>query len=160
MPTRVIGAGGLGGLIGGVVMGMWSMVILWLTGVGFWAPLNLIAHTFWRGAPLGAGFSWRALVIGLVAHMVVSVLLGLLFAALAGLAPARMVSQAMLPLWGVLYGLVVLLVNHYGIWPAIDEAAAEAFTPWVFAVGHALYGQVVGWTLAMMAPRRPAATPR
>jgi hypothetical protein len=30
-------------MAGGVVMAMWSMIVLWLTGSGFWTPLNLSA---------------------------------------------------------------------------------------------------------------------
>jgi hypothetical protein len=44
-------------------MAIWSMIVLWLTGTGFWSPLNLIAHILWRGAPLGAAFSSGAQVL-------------------------------------------------------------------------------------------------
>jgi hypothetical protein len=57
MNRQTLHSGALGGMLGGAMMAMWSMIVLWLTGVGFWTPLNLIAHTLWRGAPLDATFS-------------------------------------------------------------------------------------------------------
>ncbi len=56
MSSEVLKRGALGGLAGGVVMAMWSMIVMWLIGVGFWAPLNLLAHTFYPSAPLGGAF--------------------------------------------------------------------------------------------------------
>jgi predicted lipid-binding transport protein (Tim44 family) len=64
MNQQALRSGALGGMLGGAMMAMWSMIVLWLTGVGFWTPLNLIAHTLWRGAPLGATFSWGGLLLG------------------------------------------------------------------------------------------------
>jgi hypothetical protein len=57
MNRQTLHSGALGGMLGGAMMAMWSMIVLWLTGVVFWTPLNLIAHTLWRGAPLDATFS-------------------------------------------------------------------------------------------------------
>jgi hypothetical protein len=48
MNARVVRAGIAGGIAGGAVMAVFSMMMLWLAGSGFWTPLNLIAHTFWR----------------------------------------------------------------------------------------------------------------
>jgi hypothetical protein len=64
------------GIAGGAVMAMWSMVAMWVTGLGFWTPLNLIAHTFYRSAPLNASFSAPALLIGLAVHMTVASFFG------------------------------------------------------------------------------------
>src|SRR5579864_9346845 len=72
--------GALAGMGGGMVMAMWSMIVMWLTGAGFWTPLNLIANTMWRTAPLDATFSGEALALGLVLHMMMSMGLGMAFA--------------------------------------------------------------------------------
>lgn len=61
MKTSTVRAGVTGGVLGGMVMAFWSMTVLWYTGAGFWMPLNLIAHTFWRWAPLNGTFSPAAL---------------------------------------------------------------------------------------------------
>lgn len=144
---EVLKRGALGGLAGGVVMAMWSMIVMWLIGVGFWTPLNLMAHTFWPSAPLDATFRPAALAIGLVVHLMMSVALGLVLAILVRAAGRIAASWAGLAAVGMAYGLVVWLVNQFVIWPMIDPLAAQAFTPWVFAVGHLMYGLVAGLAL-------------
>jgi hypothetical protein len=145
MDRQALRSGALGGMAGGAMMAMWSMLVLWLTGVGFWTPLNLIAHTLWRGAPLGATFSWGGLVLGMVVHMMMAALLGMVFAVLASRLPA---GRAAVLGAGMVYGVVVWLLAQYVIWPLVDAAAAQAFTPWVFAVGHVLYGMVTAMAVA------------
>jgi uncharacterized membrane protein YagU involved in acid resistance len=108
-------------------------------------PLNLIAHTLWRGAPLGATFSWGALVLGMVVHMMMATLLGMVFAVAAG---RYLTSRTSLLGAGMVYGVVVWLLMQYVIWPLVDDAAAQAFTAWVFAVGHLLYGVVTAIVVA------------
>jgi len=140
MKRETLKRGALAGMVGGVVMAMWSMIALWLAGTGFWSPLNLIANTLWRGAPAGAAFSGGALVLGLVVHMMMSMGLGMVLA--VGLRTVRQLaaSPAALVITGMVFGLVVWAVMQYGIWPAIDAAAAARFTPWVFALGHLMFG--------------------
>jgi hypothetical protein len=88
MKARVVRAGIVGGIAGGAVMAVFSMMMLWLAGSGFWTPLNLIAHTFWRAAPLDGTFSGPALVIGMAVHMMMAMLFGTMIAAAAYLLPA------------------------------------------------------------------------
>jgi uncharacterized membrane protein YagU involved in acid resistance len=141
--------GALAGLLGGVVMAMWSMVALAATGPGFWTPVNLIAHTIWRGAPIDGGFSAGALLLGLMVHLAMSVVFGVILAALvgrlAGTLPALLAA-------GMAFGLAAWLLNQYVTWPVIDQTAAQAFTPWVLAVGHLLFGLVT----AVLFGRLPA----
>ncbi len=157
---EVLKRGALGGLAGGVVMAMWSMIVMWLIGVGFWTPLNLMAHTFWPSAPLDATFRPAALAIGVVVHLIMSVALGLVLAILTRAAGRITASWAGLAAVGMAYGLVVWLVNQYLIWPLIDPVAAQAFTPWVFAVGHLMYGLVSGLALVGAAVPGRRAGPR
>ena len=65
MVKAALRAGAIGGILGGVMMAVWLMFILWLTGTGFWTLLNLSANTFWRAAPLSPKFSLPAVIIGL-----------------------------------------------------------------------------------------------
>jgi hypothetical protein len=44
MNAKVVRAGIAAGIAGGAVMAVFSMMMLWLAGSGFWTPLNLIAH--------------------------------------------------------------------------------------------------------------------
>lgn len=146
---RALTAGVLGGLGAGLVMVMWSMVVLAVVGEGFWAPLNYIAHTFWNDVPLGGAFSWGGLLVGMSVHLMMSMLLGAVFGVLLGW--RRGVSLVGVVFAGVAYGIGIWLINHVLLWPLIDEAAAKAFVLWVFLVGHVLYGLVLA--LALMQGR-------
>jgi hypothetical protein len=88
MGARVVRAGIAGGLAGGSVMAAFSMIAMWLAGSGFWTPLNLIAHTFWRAAPLDGRFSPTALIIGVAVHMMMAMLVGTLITAAAYQVPS------------------------------------------------------------------------
>lgn len=81
--------GALGGVLGGMAMAVWSMVLLGLTGLGFWAPLNLIAHTVWRSAPLDGTFSLPALLIGMTVHAMMAMLFGTVITLAAAGSQAR-----------------------------------------------------------------------
>ncbi|GAA3727964.1 hypothetical protein GCM10022205_10880 [Spinactinospora alkalitolerans] len=124
------------------------MIVFWLLGEGFWTPLNLIAHTFWRSVPTDATFSVTGLVLGLIVHMMVSMLFGLVIAAAAG--RLRM-SLPLLVVAGAVFMLIVWVIMQLGVWRVIDPVAAREFTPWVFAVGHVMYGAVAAAVVAPLA---------
>jgi hypothetical protein len=108
------------------VMAVFSMIMLWLFGRGFWTPLNLIAHTFWRAAPLDGRFSAAALVIGMVVHMTMAMLFGTLIAAAAYRLPG---SRSLVIAGGMVFTASLWAVMQYGLWRAIDATAAQDFTP-------------------------------
>jgi hypothetical protein len=135
--VRAVRVGVRGGMAAGVVMAVWSMAAMWVTGSGFWTPLNLIAHTFYRSAPLDGTFSAPALVIGLAVHMTVASAFGIALAALARLLPR---TRSLVIAGGILFAAVVWPVMQWGVWYKIDESAAEGFNEWIFASAHLLFG--------------------
>lgn len=152
MDAQTVRRGLLAGMAGGAVMAMWSMLVLAATGDGFWQPLDLIAHAVWRSAPLDGSFSFGALGLGMVIHMMTSAMLGVVIAA-----AVRRSSPGRAAAVGMAIGTVVWLVNQYAIWNAIDSAAADRFTPWVFALGHAMFGAATALAATWPRPARPAA---
>lgn len=62
MNAKTIRNGAVIGAVAGMMMAMWSMVALAVTGHGFWAPVNAIAHTVWDSAPLDGTFDVAALL--------------------------------------------------------------------------------------------------
>jgi hypothetical protein len=144
--VRALRAGVPGGMAGGVVMAMWSMAAMWVTGAGFWTPLNLIAHTFYRSAPLNGTFSAPALVIGLAVHMTVASAFGIAIAVLAQLLPG---TRSLVIAGGILLVAVVWPVMQWGVWYRIDESAAEEFNGWIFAVAHLLFGVLAAGTASI-----------
>src|SRR5258708_32400329 len=104
MNARVMQAGIAGGIAGGMAMAAFSMIAMRLAGSGFWTPLNLIAHTFWRAAPLDGRFSPAALVIGVGVHMMMAMLVGTLIAAAASRLPA---ARSLVIAGGMLFAALV-----------------------------------------------------
>jgi len=62
-----------------------------------------------------------------------AMLVGTLIAAAASRLPA---ARSLVIAGGMLFAALVWAVMQYGIWRAVDAPAAQAFTPWVFAVAH------------------------
>jgi hypothetical protein len=145
MDAITIKRGALAGMVGGMMMAMFAMLAMWLDGItetGFWTPLNLIAHTFWRGAPLDYEFSFGALVLGLIVHMMMLMMLGAAVATIISRSRALGKSLGTRILTGLVIAMMVWVVMEYIAWPLVDEAAADAFTTWIFAVAHAIFGMV------------------
>jgi len=134
---RALRVGVLAGIVAGAVMAVWSMAAMWVTGSGFWLPLNLIAHTFYRSAPLDARFSAPALLIGLAVHMTVASIFGI---AIAALAQRLRRTRTLIIVGGLLFTAVVWPVMQWGVWYSIDEPAAEGFKEWIFAGAHLIFG--------------------
>src|SRR5487761_334861 len=73
------------GLLASVVMGMIQMVYEGIWGAGFWAPVVFMAATILRDlqtVAIPVAFSAIPVVLGLMGHMMNSVILGILFALL------------------------------------------------------------------------------
>ena len=124
------------------------MIVMGLSGTGFWTLLNLITHTLWRSVPLGGAFSWPGLLIGMVVHLAMSIALGMALAVPVTAIGGWATTTAGGVLAGMAFELIVWLVMQYLVWDAIDPAAAERFTPWVFAIGHLMYGLVTRLAIA------------
>jgi uncharacterized OsmC-like protein len=144
----------IGGVLGGVMMAVWLMFILWLTGIGFWTLLNLITNTFWRAVPLSGKFSVWALIIGLIVHVIVALIFGSVIALAAWWLP---VSRTLIIASGALLGPVIWVIMQYGIWRAVDPAAAQIITPWVFAVAHLIFGVLAAAVAAIITTDEKAA---
>jgi hypothetical protein len=86
---RAVRIGVPAGIGAGIVMAVWLMVAMWIVGSGFWIPLNLVAHTFYRSAPLNDTFSAPAPVIGLAVHMTLAIVFGTAIAVLAQRLPGQ-----------------------------------------------------------------------
>ncbi len=150
MNARTVKFGILVGLVGGMGMAMWSMMALAVTGHGFWTPVNLIAHTFWKGAPLGGAFSMPALAIGMGVHLMISMAIGLVMAVLV---EHRVLDGLSVVTVGLVLGMGAWAVQAFA-WPALDSSASSTFTPWVFAVAHMMFAVGAAMMLLRLEHRR------
>lgn len=134
---RALKVGVPAGIAAGALFAVFSMAAMWISGSGIWYPLNLIAHTFYKSAPLNGTFSAPALGIGLAMHMTVAIVFGTTMVAFARWMPG---ARSLVIAGGILFVAVVWPVMQYGVWYSLDERAAEGFTDWVFAGAHLLFG--------------------
>lgn len=136
MDTTRVKFGVIGGVVGGMAMGMWMMFYYFGTDRGFWSPLGYIGHFFLRDSDIT---STGQVIVGLIVHMMMSMVLG-------GVAAAILprTSRILGMMRGVAVGLMVWVVMEYVVLNLGDEVAYEGLVDSAFAVGHALFGAMLG----------------
>lgn len=170
---RWVVVGIYGGLLGGVLMAMYAMVVSAVyKDVGFFTPLYHIGSAFAAPEAMMASmeeaaggdpffFAAGPAAVGLLVHMMTGAAAGALFGALAWLAsPSRPVTVAA----GAVYGMVVLVANAFvglpvvaGIFGGGDPIAdMPSMAGWgTFFVEHLVFGLALGAVVAGWAARSP-----
>jgi hypothetical protein len=144
-------AGIIGGLVGGVAMAVVALLYGILAQGSLWYPINLLAGIAIPGMARLSGaelraFSLSALVIATLAHGVISLLTGLLYAVILPMLPRRhMVWGGVVAplLWTGLIWAVLGVVN-----PALD---ARIDWPW-FIASQIAFGLVAGLVISRAVP--------
>jgi hypothetical protein len=126
----------LAGFVGGAAMVLFLVVVGWLTGT---PPQTMLAYF----DPAQTG-SW---LTGLLAHLAVSAIYGVVFGLLMGMV-GRLRPSLLRWQWlcGAGYGLVLWLLGAGVVLTAVASPLDQIPT-WEFAVAHLLYGLVVGYRL-------------
>src|SRR5262245_61067915 len=153
LPVEVqpVSAGVKGGLIGGVAMAVVALAYGVLLQRSPWYPINLLAGV---GMPSMAratlaelqAFNTTALILGIVAHGVVSILVGLLYAVLLPMLPRRHM------LWG---GLIAPLLWTGLLWSLLGviNPVLNARVDWGwFIVSQIAFGLTAGLVVARAEP--------
>jgi hypothetical protein len=149
--VRVLGAG----IVASIVMGMVAMIYEAMGGAGFWSPVVFIAATVLRSlqsVPIPVPFHAAGVILGLMGHMMNSMILGLIFASIFS---RVMLSRGALVGVGVAYALAVFLVMWFLIVPAIDPVMLK-LNGMAFAIAHMMWGVVLG----LIVPQSAEATAR
>lgn len=150
----------LAGLIASIVMGMWEMVVEQVAGGnGFWSPVTYIAATILRDyqqVPTPVPFEALPVVLGLMGHMMNSVLLGAGFALITR--PAHG-SRNELIAFGAAYGIAVMLIMWLVVLPLVDPVMLRVNVVGFF-IAHIMWGVglgiALGWTAENARSLRPA----
>lgn len=137
--------GSMFGMAGGAMMAMFAMIATAVSGDGFWAPVNAIAHAAWGGAPLDGSFSVGALILGMLVHMATAMMLAAGIAPLLSAVRGRPAKVAAATIAATSAWLVQL-----AIWPAIDQAGADSIPQGILLFGHVVFGMTVGLLLAIV----------
>lgn len=139
-------AGIVAGLIAGVAMAMVAMMLMPMMKQPLLYPVQLMAGTFEGDAALSGGMGTDFL--GLMLHMVMSIVFGVLFAAI-------MLALGWTALWvlivaGIVWALLVWAINQFVTLPIVDKLMAERMPPMPFAMTHIVYGVVLGVLFAVL----------
>ncbi len=138
------------GIIASIVMGMIDMIYEAVAGAGFWSPVVFIGATVLRGlqslqAPVP--FLFGGVVLGLMGHMMNSVILGFIFARIFSRSAK---SQGGLAGVGAVYALAVFVVMWYVVVPAVDPVMRQ-LNGTAFGIAHIMWGAVLGWVVSQPA---------
>ena len=155
------------GLVAGLMFAMFAMVVGIVTST-FWAPPQGIAQAVGI-RPNGHDFHATPFILGLIGHMMNSVIIGAVFVAIVrALRPGPGVAVVAGTAYGlVVYGVMywVLLRRVFTIWAAQGVQSFLTANPeWSWVVGHLIFGMVLGGLLAygpwrQVTGAQPAATP-
>lgn len=90
--------------------------------------------------PLTGEFSGGAFALGLVAHMALAMMLGAVISVVAHLVAKGGASTVAI---ATAIALGAWVIQAF-LWRAVDSAGSAAFTPWILAVGHVIFGMSAG----------------
>jgi uncharacterized membrane protein YagU involved in acid resistance len=151
--TRPWVKAGAAGLIAGLIFAMWAMAVGIFTS-NLWAAPQGIAQSLGIGQQ-GHDFQPVPFIVGLMGHMMNSIIFGLVFFAIVAVLKVR---GNTLVVAGMAYGLVVYLlmvdVVLRGLLSATSGSFLRANPEWSWVIGHLMYGLALGLLLGATRWRR------
>jgi hypothetical protein len=153
IPVEVqpLSAGIKGGIVGGGAMAVVALAYGVIVQQSLWYPVNLLAavampHMAQAGVAELRAFDPTALILGIIAHGVVSILAGLLYAVILPMLPGRHM------LWG---GCVAPVLWTGGLWALLGviNPVLNARVDWAwFIVSQIVYGLAAGYVVSRVTP--------
>ncbi len=138
---------GAAGLIAGLVFAMWAMIVGIFTS-NLWAPPQGIGQALGIGHP-GHDFQVVPFIVGLAGHMMNSIILGLVFLAIAVALKLHGIAAVVV---GMVYGIVVYLVMYQLVLRNLLSGTSGSFLSsnpeWSWILGHLMFGLVLGLLFA------------
>jgi hypothetical protein len=166
--ATVIKTGAIAGLAGGIVMAMWQMIVgaiaqnpTAVPGIhqSFWTAVTAIPSVLFGPSWFHGSFDAGAVIVGLMAHMMNSIVLGILgvvlLTTLIGKRPGLMPAVA----FGTVFGLVLEAVIVNGLINGLLQSVrtlSTATPAWSWWVAHAMFGAVMGLIAAALLRRQHA----
>jgi hypothetical protein len=141
--------GALAGIVGGIVIALWTASVGAALGDDLWIATKTAAYGILGPRVMLPGFDGTAVLLGLVCHFAVSLVWGVLFAAVAFGLSRRDTIWA-----GALWGILVWIGMFYVVLPLTDAGIITQTTPIARAiVEHLVFGLAVG--LVFLPYQRP-----
>jgi len=153
-----IGHGAVGGILAGVLFIMFQMLVAaFQTGAeGFFLPLRAMSTLVAGPDAMQPDFPMaRAAITGMLAHLWLATIGGLLLGLIAGLVPGLGSSDVGVIVLGALYGLALWLAAGLGLAPIGWSQYLALSDPLVQLLAYVLFfGAALGAYLAFVRPRR------
>lgn len=144
----------LPGLIAGIVFAMWAMMVGLFTST-LWAPPQGIAQSLGIGSP-GHSFQLIPFLVGMMGHMMNSVVIGVVFLLLARAVHLRGIGAVV---GGMVYGVAVYAVMYWvllrGLLASTSGSFLSANPEWSWVAAHLMFGVVLGALVAFGPLRDP-----
>jgi hypothetical protein len=165
--ATVVRTGAIAGLAGGMVMAMWQMVVgaiaqdpTAVPGIhtSFWTAVTSIPSVIFGLSWFHGSFDFGAVFLGLMGHMMNSMMIGAVGIGLATSLLGNRPSIAKAMALGMMFGLVLevvvvnLVVNQIQTVNTLYTSTPE----WSWFVAHAMFGATVGLVGATLLRRRHA----
>ncbi len=143
------------GIVAGIIFAMFEMIMAAILGDGFFGPLRMIGAIVLGPDALVPAYSLPvAALVGMVVHLVLSGIFGLIFGLIASSLRFVRASGLSLGISATIFGILLWMVNFYLIAPVAFPWFGMA-NPYVQFVSHAFfYGTALG--LLLLARRLPA----
>ena len=134
-------------------MAMFSMFAA-ISRDGFWAPVRGITSVVSGDEHYGGGFEFWPVAVGAGGHMMNSVVLGVVFALIAGTLLAR-AGRSTIVAAGVAFGLMVWAVMVLGVAGGLQSSDlfVDSVSQWAWVAGHMMFGPVLGAAVALRSPK-------
>lgn len=143
------------GILAGTIFAMGEMFINLFMGKEFFGPLRLIGSMVLGTQALMPTYSLLiAGIVGLIVHMMMSAIFGLIFFVLLTIFKQRSASILGLMISGSIYGLVLWVVNFLIIAPMLFPQFGMASQFWNGFIAHTfLFGGIIGLFAAVAKPK-------
>jgi hypothetical protein len=164
--SALLRTGAVAGLAGGIVMAMWQMVVgaiaqdaTVVPGIhtSFWTAVTSIPSVIFGQSWFHGSFEFGAVFVGLMGHMMNSMMLGAVGVGLATTLLRDRLSVARAMALGMMFGLVLEVVIVDGLVNSVLQSVhtLDTSTPeWSWWVAHAMFGATVGLVGATLLRRR------
>ncbi|MEJ2598644.1 MAG: hypothetical protein P8Z00_09945 [Anaerolineales bacterium] len=152
----LIWRGVAGGIISGIIFAMAEMILNVLMGKPFLGPLKLISSVVLGKQAVAPTYPLAsALVVGLITHMIMSMIFGLIFIYLLTAVRQLQASTGRLLVYGSLFGLALWVVNFQILAPVLFPQFTTVNQFWNGFFAHTFFfGTMIGGYMSIVAPKR------
>ena len=157
--VRLFWQGVAGGIISGIIFAMAEMILNVLLGKPFFGPLRLIGSIVLGQQALAPTYPLvSAAIVGLIVHMIMSMIFGLIFIYLLAAVKQAQALTGRLLVYGSLFGLALWVVNFLILAPVLFPQFTMVNQFWNGFFAHTFFfGMMIGGDVSIVKPQHEIA---